>query len=312
MHVLRAAARLKVCMAEGITHFLKPQELKHLGRLMVQSRYVVEGNLAGRHRSPAKGASTEFADHRAYIEGDDPKRIDWKVLGRTERYYVRRYEDETNLRVYLIVDRSASMGYTSKGLSKYDYACRLAAAIGYVVVKGRDSIGLYLYADKIDVASGARNSFAHLNNVLKTLQQHEPASSTDTAKTLHQIAESVHRRGLIVLFSDLFDQPREVVKALAHFRKHHHDVIVLNILDPEELDFTFKKSAEFEDMETGEKLTADPQSLAADYRKAFAEFLDEYRGPCAEMNIDYRIVNTSQPPELFIRAFLEERRKFSK
>jgi uncharacterized protein (DUF58 family) len=299
-------------MPEGITHFLTPQELSHLSRFMLQSRYVVEGNLAGRHRSPAKGASTEFADHRAYIAGDDPKRIDWKVLGRTERYYVRRYEDETNLRVYLIVDRSASMGYTSGKLTKYDYACRLAAAIGYVVVKGRDSVGLYLYADKIDVATGARNSFAQLNNVLKTLQRYSPSSATDTAKTLHQIAESVHRRALIVLFSDLFDQPQEVVKALAHFRKHHHDVIVFHVLDSQELDFTFKKGAQFEDMETGEKLYIDPPALAEDYRKAFAEFLNQYRGPCAEMNIDYRIVNTSHPPDMFIRGYLEERRKFSR
>jgi uncharacterized protein (DUF58 family) len=299
-------------MPEGITHFLTPQELRHLGRLTLQSRYVVEGTLAGRHRSPAKGASTEFADHRAYIEGDDPKRIDWKVLGRTERYYVRRYEDETNLRVYLIVDRSASMGYTSHTPTKYEYACRLAAAIGYVVVKARDSIGLYLYGERIDISFGARNSFAHLNNLLKTLQQHAPAETNDTARTLHRIAESVHRRALVVLFSDLFDQPREVVKALAHFRKHHHDVVVCHVLDPEELEFNFKRSAEFEDLETGERLIVDPQALADDYRRAFADFLDEYRGPCAEMNVDYRIVNTRQPAERFVRAYLEERRKFSR
>src|SRR5690348_11972206 len=200
-------------MPEGIASFLTPQELHTLGRLVLQSRYVVEGNLAGRHRSPLKGASSEFAEHRAYIAGDDPKHIDWKVLGRTDRYYVRRYEDETNLRVYLVVDGSASMGYTSGTKSKYDYACHLAAAIGYVVVKARDSVGLYLYSDAIDTMMNAKNSFAHLNNALKILGRQKPSAKTATATTLHSIAEAVRRRGLIVLFSDLFDDTEAVVKA---------------------------------------------------------------------------------------------------
>jgi uncharacterized protein (DUF58 family) len=299
-------------VVEGIRHFLAPRELQQLARLTLQSRYVVEGNLAGRHRSPNRGASTEFADHRAYIAGDDPKRIDWKVLGRTERYYVRRYEDETNLRVYFVVDRSASMGYGSGAVTKYDYACRLAAALGYVVVKARDSVGLYLYSNRIDAMAGARNSFNHLNNLLKTLQKHKPALTTETAITLHQIAEDVHRRGLIVLLSDLLDQPAEVVKALAHFRKQHHDVILLQVMDPMELDFAFKQAAEFEDLETGEKLVTDPRALAEEYQRALEAFLEEYRGPCAEMNIDYRLVNTREPPEEFVRAYLEERRRLSK
>ena len=299
-------------MAGGITSFLKPQEMQHLARLALQSRYVVEGSLAGRHRSPMRGASSEFADHRAYIPGDDPKHIDWRVFGRTERYYVRRYEDETNLRVYLVIDRSNSMLYGSGDVTKYAYACHLAAAIGYVVVKARDSVGLYLYSDRIDAVMGARNSFNHLNDLLRTLAAREPASLTDTAKTLHQIAESVRRRALIVLFSDLLDNPPEVIKALAHFRKSHHDVIVFHTLDPAELDFPFKKGAEFEDLETGEKIIADPRSLAAGYRQAFAEFLEQYRQPCAEMNIDYRLVNTSRGADTFVRAYLEERRRLSR
>jgi uncharacterized protein (DUF58 family) len=297
----------------GITAFLTPLELQRLGRLALQSRYVVEGTLAGRHRSPAKGASSEFADHRAYIPGDDPKRLDWKVLGRTERYYVRRYEDETNLRVYLVLDRSASMGYASDQIkSKYHYACRLAAAIGYVVLKGRDSVGLHLFSKKIDAVMGARNSFLHLNNVLKTLQKYKPASTTATAPALHQIADAVHRRALIVLISDLFDEQDEIVKALSHFRKEHHDVIVFHTLDPMEIDFDFTKGAEFEDMETGEKIIADPRAIADEYRKIFGAFLEGYRTACAEMNIDYRVVNTSHPLETFVRAYLEERRRFSK
>ena len=299
-------------MKEGIAAFLSPLERQNLGRITLQSRYVVEGNLAGRHRSSARGASTEFADHRAYMPGDDPKRLDWKVLGRTERYYVRRYQDETNLRVYLIVDRSASMGYGSGSITKFQYACRLAAAIGYVVLKSRDSVGLYAYSQDIDAALGARNSFAHLNNVMKTLQQFQPAATTATAPALHRVAEAVHRRALIVLLSDLFDDPPEVVKALAHFRKQHHDVIVFHTLDPMELDLSFKRGGEFEDMETGARLVVDPRAVIDEYRRVFADFLEQYRRPCAEMNVDYRVVNTGHALDDFIRAYLDERRRLSR
>lgn len=299
-------------MAVGISNFLSPQELQRLGRMTIQSRYVVEGTLSGRHRTHLKGASSEFADHRAYVPGDDPKHLDWKVLGRTDRYYIRRYEDETNLRVYLVVDRSASMGYTSGPVMKYRYACKLAAAIGYVVVKVRDSVGLYLYSNRIDRQAGARNSFAHLNNLLKSLSENQPASTTQTAKTLHQIAEAVRRRALIVLFSDLLDDPPEIIRALAHFRKQHHDVIIFHILDPTELDFTFKRGAQFVDLETGETIVADPRSMADAYRKVFGEFLEQYRQPCAEMNIDYRLVRTDQDAAMFVRSFLEERKRLSK
>ena len=299
-------------MAEGISAFLTPQELHKLGRLVLQSRYVVEGTLAGRHRSPFKGASSEFADHRQYMEGDDPKRIDWKVLGRTDRYFIRRYEDETNLRVYLVMDRSASMGYAHGGKSKYEYACRLAAAIGYVVLKARDSVGLYIFSDKMDAAMGPRNSFAHLNNLLRVLQQTAPASTTNTAQTLHTIAESIQRRALIVLFSDLFDDFEATVHALAHFRKQHHDVILFHTLDPAELDLPFTRGAEFEDMETKERLVVDPRALAPDYRKLLGDFLKECQDRCAQMKIDYRLVNTSIDCETFVRAYLEERRRLSR
>ena len=299
-------------MAEGIASFLKPAELQRLSHLTLQSRYVVEGTLAGRHRSAQKGASSEFAEHRAYIAGDDPKHLDWKVLGRTDRYYIRRYEDETTLRVYLVVDRSGSMGSASAKQTKYEYACHLAAAGGDVVVKAKDSVGLYLYSQKIDSIMGARNSFSHLNNLLKVLQRERPVSTTNTAQTLHRIAESVRRRALIVLFSDLLDEPDDVVRALAHFRKQHHDVIVFHVLDPYELDFPFKQGSEFHDLETHEVVVTDPRALAAEYRKVFGEFLEKFRQPCAEMNIDYRLVRTGQPIETFVRAYLEERRRLSR
>jgi len=298
-------------MKEGLQKFLMPRELQKLTGLTLQSRYVVEGNLSGRHRSPLRGASTEFADHRAYIAGDDPKRLDWKVLGRTDRYFIRRYEDETNLRVYLVVDRSASMGYAPINISKYDYACRMAAAIGFVVVKVRDSIGLYLFSDKIDVQMGARNSTQHLNTVLRVLGQHKPANTTNTALTLHQIADSIQKRALVILLSDLFDDPDGIMKALAHFRKMRNDVILFHILDQTELDLSFNRPAEFIDLETNEKLLVDPRGIAPSYRETMKEFLDKYQSACNQMKIDYRLVNTKQEPETFLKAYLEERQRCS-
>ncbi|MCX6997771.1 MAG: DUF58 domain-containing protein [Kiritimatiellaeota bacterium] len=298
--------------AEGIAAFLNPEEMHKLNRIVLLSRYVVEGNLAGAHRSPLKGASSEFSDHKMYGIGDDPKHVDWKVLGRTDRYYVKRYEDETNLRVYIALDRSGSMGYGSGGITKYHFACRLAAALAYVVIKARDSVGLFLFSDKIDVEMEPRNSFNHLNNLLKRLQEKPPAATTQAAGALHQIAGAVRKRGLIVVISDLLDNEHEINLALAHFRKRLHDVIVFHVLDPAELDLAFNKGFEFEDLETLEKITADPRTLAQEYQRVFGAFLEQYRTACEGLKVDYRLARTDQTAEQFIRAYLEERRKLSK
>ena len=294
---------------EGIPAFLTPEEMHKLGRLVLLSRHVVEGNLAGAHRSPLRGPSSEFADHKSYGQGDDPKHIDWRVLARTDKYYVKRFEDETNLRVYLAVDRSASMGYGSGEMTKYRYACHLAAALGYVIVKARDSVGLVLHSDKVDERMDARNSFAHLNNMLKVLQSKGPASTTNIADALHEIAGSVRRRALIVVISDLLGDEDAISIALAHLRKQRHDVIVLQVLDPVEIDLSLKSACELTDLETHERMQVNPRGLAASYREVFGEFLEHYRKTCAGLHIDYRIAPTDQTFETFIRAYLEERRR---
>jgi len=297
---------------EGIARYLKPEEMHKLGRLVLLSRYVVEGNLSGAHRSPLKGASSEFADHRQYGIGDDPKHIDWKVLARTDKYYIKRFEDETNLRVYLLIDNSHSMHYGSDGITKFQYACHLAAALGYVVTKMRDSVGLYLFSDKIELQMNANNSFNHLNNILKLLQKQKPGTLTEVAEALHRVAESVHKRALIIILSDLFGEPEEINRAMAHFRKMHHDVIVFHTLDPTEIDLSFRRGCEFTDMETGESITADPRRIATEYQKIFQDFLNQYREFAQSMKIDYRIARTDAHLEEFVRAYLEERRRLSK
>ena len=297
----------------GISGFLNPAEMHKLGRLVLLSRYVVEGNLAGAHRSPLKGPSSEFADHKSYGIGDDPKHIDWRVFARTDKYYVKRYEDETNLRVYLTVDRSGSMAFSSGKRTKYDFACHLASALGYVTVKSRDSVGLFLHSDKVDMRMDAKNSLLHLNNLLKQLQTFEPGNTTEIAEPLHEIAASVQRRGLIVVISDLLGEDEdEIVKALAHLRKKHHDVIVFHVLDPAEIDLPFQKMCEFEDLETGEVLSVNPRALAKDYSKVFGAFLERYRKTCAGLKIDYRLVTTDQDIETLVQAYLMERRRLSK
>jgi uncharacterized protein (DUF58 family) len=298
---------------EGIAAFLKPAEMHKLGRLVLLSRYTVEGNLAGAHRSPLRGPSSEFAEHKSYGQGDDPKHIDWRVLARTDRYFVKRFEDETNLRVYIALDRSASMAYSSgDGPTKFQFACHLAAALGYVIVKSRDSVGLFLHADKVDVRVDAGNSLQHLNDLLKHVQKHAPASTSGVADALHEIAGTVRRRALIIVISDLLTDEEAVTRALAHLRKQRHDVIVLQTLDRAEVDFSFKKPCELRDLETGELLTVNPRGLAAEYQKVFGAFLEQYRKACAGMNIDYRLVRTDQPLEDFVRAYLQERRRMSK
>jgi uncharacterized protein (DUF58 family) len=299
-------------VAEGIAGYLKPEEIHKLGRLVLLSRYVVEGNLAGVHRSPQRGASTEFADHRAYIQGDDPKHIDWKVFGRSDRYYVKRYEDETNLRVYIVLDRSASMGYGPGGMTKYRYACHLAAAIGYVVVKARDSVGLFLHSDKVDTIVEPGNTFLHLNNMLKRMQETQPGASTQMGDSLNLIAESVHKRALIVIISDLLGAPEDLRSPLAHFRRSHHDVIVFHVLDPTEIELPFRNGALFEDMETGESIAIDPRSVAKAYQEIFGQFMAQCRSVCAEMDIDYQLARTDRETGDFVRAYLDARRCLSR
>jgi uncharacterized protein (DUF58 family) len=298
---------------EGIGAFLNPGEMHKLGRLLLLSRNKIEGNLAGAHRSPLRGPSSEFADHKSYGTGDETKHIDWRVFARTDKYFIKRYEDETNLRVYLVLDGSASMNYSSDGLcTKFRFACRLAAAIGYVIVKARDSIGLFLQGQKGDVRLHPGNSFQHLNNLLKHVQSYEPEGSSDLASVLHEIASSVRRGALVVLLSDLLGNEEEIIKGLAHLRKQRHDVIIFQTLDTAELDLSLTKPCEVQDLETGEALPINPRGLAEEYQRVLGEFLDKYKNASAGMNIDYRVVATNQELESFVRVYLSERRRLTR
>jgi len=296
----------------GISDFLTPEAMRKLEALALRSRGIVEGFRAGSHASPLKGASVEFADHRQYVKGDNLHSLDWKVFGRTERYYIKQYEEETNLRVHVILDGSGSMGFASPGhLSKYEYACRIAASLGYLVSKQQDSLGLTIYDDALREEIPARSGMRHLRLVLERLAAHTPQGRTATGRALHALAERSFRRGMIVLLSDLFDDPEAVFRALAHFRKKMHDVILLQILDPAELTLSFERAAEFVDLETGERLEIDPTLARSAYKAELQKAIDACREKCAVMTVDYRLVSTAESFEDFIRRYLDERRRMT-
>ncbi len=265
--------------------------------------------MTGSHRSPYKGLSTEFADHRQYVKGDDLKRLDWRVYARTERYYIKRYEESTNLKAYVLVDSSASMAYRSNGVTKYDYACHLAAGLAYVVIKQADCAGMVLFGEKIEDYFPPRSSLTHLRAMLDALARYKPQKKTNTATALHGMAELIKRRGLIVVISDLMDDPEQVVKGLAHFRQKRHDVVVLHVLDDHELNFPFEKVATFRDMESGEKVRIAPKDLKEDYGKEIEAFIAHYKRACYENNIDYVTINTKTPHASFLSAYLTRREK---
>ncbi len=291
----------------GIEKLLTPQELSRLGRLAIGSRFVVEGSLAGIHRSPLKGFSVEFADHRQYVSGDDPRYLDWRVFARNERLYVRQYEEETSLRTYLLLDASRSMAYSSRDLSKYQYACRCAACLAYVVIHRQDNAGMAIFADKCQQLLPARGGPEHLRILCNTMVETVPSEQTRMAESLHQLAEKYNKRSLVIIFSDLFEEPETLRSVLAHFRRKRHDVIVYQILDRAEVEFPFRDIGAFEDLETGEKIITNPTDIRREYQVSLQEFLNQCRKICAELGVEYLLALTDEPVVDLIIRHLHQR-----
>jgi uncharacterized protein (DUF58 family) len=289
--------------------YLDPAVVARLGHLDVRARLVVEGFIAGMHRSPFHGFSVEFAEHRPYMPGDPLKNLDWKVWARTDRLLVKQYTEETNLRCHLLVDLSGSMGFQSARavMSKLDYARSLAAALAYLMLQQQDAVGTLTFADHPRQFVPARAVRSHLDVLLKTLGSGEPGGGTRLGPALHELAERVKRRGLIVLLSDLHDKPDEVLSGLQHFRHRQHEVIVFHILDPDEADFPYTDTSTFVDMESGERLTTEPWEIARRYRARLAAWQDHYRRNCRERLIDYVPLDTRTPFDRALLAYLEKR-----
>ena len=294
-----------------IDRYLEPKLLRALSRLPLMSRRVVEGAMVGSHRSPYKGFSTEFADHRQYVKGDDLKHLDWKVFSRTERYYIKQYEENTNLRAHIILDCSGSMGYPPKTkkdqTTKYEYACQLAAGLAFVLIRQQDPVGLVLFNDDLVEHFPPKCSLSHLRRMLESMEQTKPTSRTDSAKALQAVAGRLKRRGLLLIISDLLDEPDRISKALAQFHHRGHDAIVIQVLHEAELNFPFRKTMTLRDLETRERITVDGTQIAAEYAEAIEEFVQGYKKCCFEHNFDYVLANTAIPCESLLTALLTHR-----
>lgn len=276
----------------------------------MRARLVVEGFIAGMHKSPYHGFSVEFAEHRQYMPGDNIRDIDWKVYAKSDRYYIKQYEEETNLKAYLLLDCSASMAYQSGDrIRKLDYAGLLCGALSYLLLRQRDAVGLVTFDDKLRRYIPPRSKSGHLHVLLNEIAAQKPSERTDVAVTLHEMAERIRRRGLVIIISDLLDEANKIISGLKHFRHNRHEVIVFHILDPRERDFAFPREAIFKDMETGEELTTLPFQMKKDFARAVNEYSDEIAAACRQSNIDYHLIDTSTPFDKALYAFLAKRER---
>jgi len=286
---------------------LDPAVVARLGTLELRARTVVEGFISGLHRSPFKGFSVEFAEYRQYIHGDDLSTIDWKVYARSDRYYVKKFEEETNLDCQLLIDVSGSMAYGSQGITKFEYAACLAASLGYLMNRQRDGVGLTAFDDRIVAALPASNRPGHLRNLLITLDRLVLGSRTNISKPLRRLAESMNRRGMVVLISDLLDDPESIIRGLKHFQYRGSDVLVFQILDPDEIEFPFDRATRFEDLETSEEVMAVPSLVRSHYLKQMSGLIERYRRELGAAGIDYQLLSTKQPLEIALLAYLSTR-----
>lgn len=287
--------------------FLHPEAVSRIARLELRARHVVEGFLSGMHKSPYFGQSIEFAQHREYAPGDDPRHVDWKVWAKQDRYYVKQFEEETNLRATLLVDVSNSMRYGSGPLSKYEYAATIAVSLAYLALRQQDAVGCVAFDDTIRAKTPLRSKRNHLDAVIRALEHSAPAQKTDLSTILENVAESYPRRGMIVLISDLLAPREGLVRGLRLLRQRGHDVLVFHVMDDDELDFPFTGPTRFEGLELPDALNCNPRALREGYLQALGVFLDEVRRDCAQHTVDYALVRTSQPLDAVLARYLSNR-----
>jgi uncharacterized protein (DUF58 family) len=286
---------------------LQPEEISRISRLEVRARHVVEGFLSGLHRSPYYGQSVEFVQHREYVPGDDFRRIDWKVWSKTDKYYIKQFEEDTNLRTLLLVDVSESMCFGTGPLTKYEYACSAAAALAYLLLRQQDAVGLMTFDDAIRSRIPTQSRQSHLQAIIKGLQGGAPARKTKIDRLLAQVADEQSLRGMIILISDLFVDPASLDRGLNLLRHRGHDVMVLHVLDDEELDFNFSGTTKFEGMEETGDILCDPRALRDGYLDAMQEFLESIRRQCSRRLIDYQTIRTSEHLDAALAHYLNHR-----
>jgi uncharacterized protein (DUF58 family) len=288
--------------------FLDPAVIGRLGSMELKARTVVEGFLSGLHRSPYKGFSVEFAEYRQYLPGDDLSTLDWKVYARTDRHYVKKFEEETNLECHLLLDVSASMAYRGGApMSKLEYGSVLAASLAYLMNRQRDASGLIQFDDQIIARLPASARPGHLHSILLALERIVPGAKSDLGRPLHQLADALGKRSLAVLISDLLDEPDRVVKGLKHLRFRGTDVIVFQLLDPNEIRFPFTGAAKFTDVESADEVTAEPSRVREGYLEAMAGLRTRYEKELRGAGIDFLTLDTSKPLDFALLAYLDAR-----
>jgi uncharacterized protein (DUF58 family) len=289
------------------TRFLDPVALTRIASLELIARTVVEGFISGLHRSPHLGFSVNFAEYSPYRPGDDIRKIDWKVYARTDRFFIKEYEGETNTSIHLILDCSRSMSYGSGGISKLEYGQFLAASLGYFAFKQRDSVGFISYDEDVVHYVPARASVGHLNTVLHTIESVQPGEKTNFVKPLVRVSERLRRRGIVVVISDLYDEPANVMNGLRHLAFRGNDVIVFQVLDPAELQFDFPDAAQFVDMETRTEMHVIPDYIRQEYRKVIRKQISEFEKECSKDRMDFYTIDTSQPLDSALFGYLVRR-----
>jgi len=293
--------------------YLDPSAISRLAGMELVARLVVEGFISGMHKSPYQGFSVEFVEHRQYMPGDEIRYIDWKVYGKSDRYYIKKFEEETNLKSYLLLDTSGSMAFksdeSSGKISKLEYGCYLAACLTYLMLKQRDSVGLVIFDDQLRKYIPPRLGPAHLHALMSELENTSPGGETSISTTFHELAQRIVRRGLIIIISDLLDDPERVLRSLKHFRHKKHEVIVFHILDPTELTFPFDGPVLFRDLETHDQLSVEAELLRDEYLKQMNELIGVYKSGCRASSIDYVQMDTSVPFDYALSLYLSMRKR---
>jgi uncharacterized protein (DUF58 family) len=277
------------------THdFIEPRVIARLKGLNMHSRLPMIGNVTGMHRSPHRGSSLEFAEYRKYVPGDDTRRLDWRAYGRSDRFYIKEFEADTNLRLCLIVDTSGSMNYSQGGLSKLQLARQIAGTLAYLAAWQGDAIGLYCAGENFQLQISPKRSAAHLRVILDSLANSTASGSTGLANALHEAAERIRQRALVVILSDLFVEPKDLSSAFQHLRFRKHDVVVFHLLEQREQQFDFDRPMRFVDLEGGSSILADPSLMATEYRTAVDQYLSELKSIVRDANVDYQRISLDQ------------------
>jgi uncharacterized protein (DUF58 family) len=293
----------------SVEKYLKPEVIRQISRLDLRAQFIVKGFLQGMHASPYHGFSVEFSEHRKYTPGDDPDDIDWLVYAKTDKYYIKKFEAETNINGYLVMDLSRSMGYTYRQeLTKFEYGICLAAAMAYLMIHQQDPVGLITFDRKIRNSIAPRSKRKQLGNILSLLASLEPGGETDIAHSITQIAAMLRHRSLVMLFSDLFAEPEPVLRALHRLRHGGHDVILFHVLDEAEVLFPFEGMVEFEEPETSEQLQVDATDFRADYLAEVKAFRDMYRRECVQCGVDFVPLDTSMQFDRALTEYLAQRK----